>query len=284
MKTLKLGGLALLLMSVFSCTKSNNLSQTQQVLKSVTKPTAPQTKVNPGLVVNFNPDPGVLGQQVTVTGTFDGTTAIPDCGKLHLFQVINGTATMVADVDVSSVVHSVSYQFTPTVTGDKAYQFYLQYVAGNCDGFSETQSQPFFLKVVEPCLGFNLTGKVLDPVPGTNGNYIFTVQYTVNACGIEYDYLKTQGGLTAFTSQVQDLTEGATTRETGNNNTDHPNTIITWEETSKLANNTKTYSITFQKPYSGSGTIELTGQWSVNANLNGVDQGTAICAPLSYTK
>jgi len=236
------------------------------------------------MTITFNPAIGVVGEDVTVTGSFDGSTAIPTCGMLHLFEVVNGTAIKVGDVNVTSTVQSVSYTFKPTVAGDQAYEFYLQYVAGNCDGFSETQSQPFFLKVVEPCLGFNLTGKVANAVAGNNGNYIFTVEYTVNACGIEYDYLKTQGGLTAFTSDVVNLIPQTTTRETGNGNTDHPNTIITWEEFSKLANNTKTYSVTFQKPYTGSGTVELTGQWSVHATLNGVDQGTAICAPLSYTK
>ena len=281
MKTLKLSSIALLLMSIFSCTKSSNtLEQTQQVSKAFAAPTTVHADIEPGLVVNFNPSPGVAGEQVTVTGTFDGSTQIPDCGKLQLFQKIDGNWVKQADVNVSSSVHSVSYQFTPTIVGNDVYEFQLHYIAGNCDGFKQVFSSSYFLDVVEACHGLTITGKASAEPAAEAGYYYFTVNYTVNTCGIEYDHLKTQGGLTAWTSDISNTTAGAASWQVGNSS--HPNTIVKWEESAPLAGNTKTYSVTFKKAWSGSGPVELTGAWSVTATDNGTETGTASFDPIVY--
>lgn len=281
MKTLKLGSLALLLMSIFSCTKSyNSIDQTEQVSKSVAIPNTVHNDVTPGLVVNFNPDPALAGQPVVVTGTFDGSTLVPDCGKLQLFQKIDGSWVKQADVDVSGSVHAVSYQFTPTLVGNDVYEFRLHYIAAGCDGFKENFSSSFFLDVIESCHGLTLSGKATAKPSAEAGYYDFTVQYTVNACGIDYNHLKTQGGLTAWTSDVSNTTLGAQYWQVGNST--HPNTIIKWEESSVLPGNTKTYSVTFKKAWSGSGPVELTGAWSVTATYNGTETATASFDPIVY--
>lgn len=281
MKTLKLSGFALLLMSLFSCTKSSNSVDQNQLAVRTSNNNSPATKSNidPGLVINFNPTTGVVGEPVTVTGTFSGT-AIPTCGKLQLDQVVNGVATNVAMINVSSSAQTVTYTFTPTVAGNNAYEFYLHYVAGNCDGFGETKSSHYFLNVVEACHGLTLTGKVLKAESTATGSYFFTVQYTVNTCRVRYNHLKTQGGLTAFSTEVINLTDGYEKWEVGNSS--HPNTIVKWEESAPLPNNTRTYTVTFLKPWSGTGPVQLTGQWSVHADLNGVDAGTATFDPIYY--
>lgn len=282
MKTFNLCSLVLLLMAFVSCTKSSSsLDQTQQVSKTVVKPNTLNADVNPGMVVNFNPSPGQVNQPVTVTGTFDGSTLVPGCGKLQLFQKIDGTWSKVADVDVSATVHEVSYQFTPTLVGNDVYEFYLHYIAsGNCSGFSENKSSSYFLDVESACQGLSLVGHVASAVSNGDGTYAFTVEYTVNTCTVQYDYLKLQGGLTAFSTQVVGTTEDADLREAGSSA--HPNTIVKWEETTQLPDHTKTYSVTFNKAWNGTSPVELTGQWSLHATLNGADMGTAYFAPITY--
>jgi hypothetical protein len=282
MKTLKLSGFALLFISLFSCTKSSNtLDQTQQTLRTNGNNTpAPQLDVDPGLTVNFNPTPAVLGQEVTVTGTFTGT-ATPTCGKLQLFQMVNGNWVNVAQADVSSSVQSVSFKFTPTIAGTDVYEFRVHYIAQECRGYNPTFSSNFFLSVEEACHGLTLSATVTKHEPSGDGiNYFFTVEYTVNTCSIQYNHLKTQGGLTAFSTDVINLTDGGIKWDAGKS--DHPNTIIKWEESSPLQSNSKTYSVTFVKPWSGTGSVQLTGAWSVHADLNGVDAGTATFDPIYY--
>jgi hypothetical protein len=281
MKTLKLSGFALLFISLFSCTKSSNtLDQTQQTLRTNGNNTpAPQLDVDPGLTVNFNPTPAVLGQEVTVTGTFTGT-ATPSCGKLQLFQIVNGNSVNVAQADVSSSVQSVSFKFTPTIAGTDVYEFKVHYIAQECRGFNPTFSSNFFLSVEEACHGLTLSGRVADVKVSTEGNYFFTVEYTVNTCSIQYNHLKTQGGVTAFSTSVVDKSADAEIWNVGKS--DHPNSIIKWEESETLRDNKKTYTFTFIKPLSGTGPVQLTGDWSVHADLNGVDAGTATFPAIYY--
>ena len=282
MKTLKLSGFVLLLMSLFSCTKSaNTINQNQQAVRTSNNNNTParQLDVDPSLVVNFNPTPGVVGQDVSVTGTFAGT-AIPSCGMLQLEQIQNGIWVKVAQADVSATVSSVVYKFTPTVAGTAAYEFRIHYVAQNCRGFNPTFSSNFFLDVIEACHGLTITGKVRHAEASASGNYFFTIDYTVNTCSIQYNHLKTQGGLTAFSTDVINLTDGYEKWQVGNSS--HPNTIIKWEESATIPGNTKTYSVTFLKPWSGTGPVQLTGDWSVHADLNGVDAGTATFPAIYY--
>src|SRR5215467_14359212 len=137
MKSLKLGGIAafVLIVLLYSCEKD-----TTSALAPRSGPSS--TKIDPTLDATFNPDPATVNQPVTVTGKFDGATPIPDCGKLQLFQrdADGVTWDKVADANVSSSVHEVTYTFTPTIAGDKAYEFYVHYVpSGGCNDFIETK-------------------------------------------------------------------------------------------------------------------------------------------------
>ena len=279
MKTFMLSSIALFLLCIYSsCTKSSNSLESQAVKQVNEKPNTVNADVDPALTVLFDPATGIQNQPVKVIGTFSAAP-IPDCGKLHLFQKVDGQWVKVADTTLSSTVHEVDYEFTPTVSGNDVYEFRVQYIAAGCPGFKETFSDSYFLDVISACNGLTLEGtasaKKLE-----EGLYEFTVNYTVNTCTIEYDHLKTQGGLTAFTNQVEVATAGYEAWETGNST--HPNTVIKWEETGLLQGGSKTYSVTFQKAWSGSGPVQLTGQWSVKASLNGTEVTTATFDPIIY--
>jgi len=284
MKTLKWSSFALLFLCILSsCTKSTN---NETDLTSATRAggtggtnNANNNDVSPGLVVTFNPSPATENQTVTVTGGFDGSTAIPDCGKLQLFQMVDGNWVNVEAVNLSSSTHEVSYQFQPTLVGEDVYQFKVHYISTGCTGFNQTFSGSFFLDVVAACRGLNITGTA-SAIPAEAGFYYFTVNYTVSTCGVDYTHLKTQGGLTAFSTDVKNATTGYTATEVGNST--HPNTIMMWEESNPLQGSSKTYSVTFKKAWSGSGPVQITGGWSVSADVNGAQSATANFDPIIY--
>jgi len=286
MKTLRLSSIALLFLCIYSsCTKSVTTidSQTQTSKAGGPSGISGGGKVNPSLIVFFNPSPAIQNQTTTVTGTFDATTgvAIPDCGALHLFQMVNGAWVHVASATITSSVHEVNYNFVPTTVGTAVYEFRVQYVpSSGCSDFSENFSSNYFLDVISACQGLTIKGIASATPTSEAGIYLFTVSYTVNTCGIEFTHLKTQGGLTAWTTDVQEATAGYVDWLAGNSS--HPNTIIKWEENSQLPGNTKTYTVSFKKAWSGSGPVELTGQWSVTADVNGSQTATATFDPITY--
>ena len=287
MKTLKWSTFALSFLCIlFSCTKtSNNETELVSAAKvgtggnGIGNNTNPDP-INPGLSVTFNPSPAIQNEKVTVTGGFDGTTAIPDCGKLQLFQKIDGNWNKVADADLSASIHNVLFEFTPTVAGEDVYEFRVHYIAAGCSGFSQNFSGSFFLDVISACHGLSITSTASAVPDVQTGFYLFTVHYTVNTCGVQYTHLKTQGGLTAFSNQVQVITPGYDIWEVGNST--HPNTIIKWEESSPLPGNSKTYTATFRKAWSGSGPVQITGAWSVSADVNGSQSAVATFDPIYY--
>jgi hypothetical protein len=287
MKTLKWSSFVVFSLCIFSsCTKStNNETELSTAARVGTGGngignTVQPDPINPGLSVTFNPSPAVENETAIVTGGFDGTTAVPDCGKLQLFQKINGDWIKVSDADVTSTIHQVVFEFTPTIVGEDVYEFRVHFISAGCSGFSQTFSGSFFLDVIADCHGLSITGTASAVPDIQTGFYLFTVNYTVSTCGVQYTHLKTQGGLTAFSNQVQVITPGYDIWEVGNST--HPNTIIKWEESSSLSGNSKTYTTTFKKAWSGSGPVQITGQWSVSADVNGTESAVATFAPIYY--
>jgi hypothetical protein len=233
--------------------------------------------------ITNNPPTATVGTLVTVTGSITSTPA-PSCGKLQLQENINGTWLTVKTETVSETNKTVTFSFTPAVTG--TYEFQVHYVpgdGGNCSGFAQNMSDVFPLLVVDQCNGLDITGKVdgePQPVAGTD-RYSFKVVYEVTTCGLQFDKLKVQGGLTNGVSNV--TAEDGLKRKPGNST----NKIITWEEYTPgvlLPTSKRTYTITFEKAYSGSGTIELTGDWSVSLSLNGTEVGRDSFEKIYYTK
>ena len=287
MKTLNWSTFALSFLCIlFSCTKTtNNEAELVAAAKVGTGGNgfgnnSSADPVNPELSITFNPSPAIQNEKVTVTGGFDGTAAVPDCGKLQLFQKIDGNWSKVADADLSATIHQVSFEFTPTLVGEDVYEFRVHYIAAGCSGFSQTFSGSFFLGVIAPCHGLSITGTASAIPDVQTGFYLFTVNYTINTCGVQYTHLKTQGGLTAFSNQVQVITPGYEIWEVGNST--HPNTIIKWEETSHLSGSSKTYTVTFKKEWSGTGPVQITGGWSVSADVNGSQSAVATFDPIYY--
>jgi hypothetical protein len=180
MKSVKLSGIAAFVLNVllYSCEKDTS----NTFRRRVTDRGRSTVKINPSLTATFNPDPATVNQPVTVTGTFDGATAIPDCGKLQLFQGDAGGVTWdkVADADISSSLHAVAYTFTPTIAGDDVYEYYVHFVrSGGCDVFSENKSESYFLEVQNQCVSVFTINPSISAENLGNGLYEFTVGYTL---------------------------------------------------------------------------------------------------------
>lgn len=279
MKSLKLSGIAaLLLFSVFySCKKDSSTLSSSNLLTSRSGGPGGTSgaSVSPSMVVTFNPNPATVNQPVTVTGSFDGSTAIPDCGKLQLFQKIDGSWVKVADADVSSSVHSVTYSFTPTIAGEDVYEFYVHYISTGCSGFSENKSASYFLDVQNQCVSvFTITPSITATNLGS-GLYEFSVTYTltspVNVTGIKF-----QGGATAGGNYGHEITDFGNTVLV---NATLNNTVLKWEG-DLTACTPQEVHFKFTRQFSCPATNELiTGGWSASAG--GVVLGSIDPVPYS---
>jgi hypothetical protein len=299
MKTLKLSSIAFaFLCLISSCTKdSSQLSSSTSSSNDQTSLSARETilgkggkddqsnqgtqgkdKVVPEMAITFSSDPATKNEDVTVTGKFTDGQGVLACGKLQLKMSTDGiTWQDVNQADLSETVQEVSYTFKPSLVGEDVYQFQLHYVSTGgpkCDGYDGGFSGIAYLDVVDPCEGFTLKGYFLNdysPVPNTD-LYEFTVVYEVNTCGLEFDKLKIQGGLTNATEITYH--DGPGTYDTwvpGGSK----NNIQRWIEASSsganLPTEIRTYTVKFTKAYSGSGPIELTGEWSVSLTKAGIE-------------
>jgi hypothetical protein len=220
--------------------------------------------VDPSLVITFNPDPGIANQTETVTGTFDATTgvAIPDCGKLQLFQKIDGNWVSVADADVTAGVHQVTYSFTPTIVGDNAYEFRLHYIkSGGCDGFNTFMSGSFFLDVQNQCVSqFTITPSIFAVNIG-GGRYEFSINYTLIS-PVDVSGAKFQGGATAGGNVGHEITDLGNTVVV---NATLNNTVLKWEG-DLTACTPQIVHFKFARNFSCPATSEpITGAWSASA-------------------
>jgi hypothetical protein len=264
MKALKLSSIALLLFSIFSsCTKDTCSLDDPSLLSS--RSGGPSgignTDVTPLLKVVFNPDPAVLNQTVTVTGTFT-SAPMPDCGKLQLFQQINGDWVKVADADLSASVHEVSYDFVPAIAGDDVYEFRVHYIpSGGCTGFSQTFSDSYYLDVENQCVSAFTIIPSISAVNLNNGLYEFNISYTLIS-PVDVNDIKFQGGATAGGNVGHQVTDfGNTVVVNANNN----NTVLKWEG-NLTACTPQVVSFKFTRNFSCPATDALiTGAWSASA-------------------
>ena len=296
MKALKLGSLAaLFFFMVASCTKdtkslstSDNAART--TLLSGNKGGGAQTQGNnketPSVLISFSPEIGVKGEPLTVTGAFDLSAPVPDCGHLQLEWLVNGeweAAGEKAKVTVDN--KTVSFTFTPEIVGDAAYSFRLHYVASGTPGegqcaFNQVMSNVYTLKVIEPCVSvFTVKGGVTAaPVTGKPGVYEFTVTYTLTSPedvnGVSFQGGATAGGHTNHDVIEESFTEGLSVRHYNNNNT-----VLVWNGDLKACQ-AKTVQFKYQRNFSCPATNELvTGEWSASAN--GTDLGSIGKLPYS---
>jgi len=257
MKSFTLSGVAafVLIVLLYSCEKDATTT-----LANRAGPIS--AKTDPTLKVTFNPDPATVNQPVTVTGTFDGATAIPDCGKLQLFQKVDGAWVNVAQADISASVHEVTYNFTPTTAGDNAYEFYVHYVpSGGCNDFGENKSDSYFLDVQTQCVSVFTITPSISAENWNNGLYEFTITYTLIS-PVDVTSIKFQGGATAGGSYGFQLTDiGNTVMVNQNLNND----VLKWEG-NLTACTPQEVHFKFTRQFSCPATNELiTGAWSASA-------------------
>ena len=269
MKTLTLSSIALLFSPIFiSCEKTteplveDGFSTASTLRVSTPRPASPNVSVDPSLVVVFNPDPAELGKTVSVIGSFDPTTgvAVPDCGKLQLFKKLSGDWVKLAEADITSSVHAVTYDFIPDVAGEDVYEFRTHFIksGGGCNAFNTFFSDSYFLDVVKPCVSvFTITPSV-SAVNIGSGLYEFTVTYTLTS-PVDVAGIKFQGGATAGGNSGHEVTDlGNTSVVNANNN----NTVLKWEG-DLTACTPKEISFKYTRNFSCPATGALvTGQWT----------------------
>jgi hypothetical protein len=279
MKALQLSILAFLCLGVFSsCTKTDSAEFNEaDMLAGRGNPNNPDVGSSSSdvpLEIAFNPSPVVEGQPMTITGSISTSTntIAPECGKIQL-QVWNPSTSdwdNIGEADITSTNQEVIVtDFVPALVGTDVYKFRLHYIKGGCPGYANSFSDEFFLTVLPACSGLGIEGVVTSAENLNDGNYLFTVTYTVTTCTLEFNKLKTQGGLTAWTTFVsayggENWFPGTST-----------NQIIRWEELAPagqlLSNATRNYVVKFKKAWNGEDPITITGDWSVSASLNGVE-------------
>ena len=175
----------------------------------------------------------------------------------------------------STYLHS--WNFTASEAGETAWRVR---VTGRDVANSLSDEE---VLIVTSCTGISLEEHIVSvsDEADADGYYTFLIDYTVNTCGVEYTKLKLQGGLTAGAIFLPELSSGGNAWTVGANG---KNTIVNWLEYAPLPQNTKTYRVAFKKHYNGSGLIELTGEWTVKAEKNGVEVGADSVDPISYQK
>lgn len=297
MKTLQLSTLVLLLVSVFSsCTKEEATKNDGAVNATG------RNKANAAIEINYNPNPAPLSSTVYVTGTLTFDKAV------NQFSYTVEKSTTQNGTDANGNIIWTDFQptkYTETVKlvdGVTATTFPLHFDFPASDaGLGKTGWQLHIsgqdvknvvlgaktLEIVNDppaCNGLTLEGKVIDAAPteGEQGMYTFTVQYTVNPCDLKFNMLKTQGGLTNGIVLLESV--GGLDRQPGSST----NKVITWTEGEKggaeLPSGNRVYTVKFKKAYSGSGEIELTGDWSVSASLLDGSDVKVTYAKIYYSK
>ncbi|HEY0679936.1 MAG TPA: hypothetical protein VGD17_16745 [Chitinophagaceae bacterium] len=288
MKALKLSSLALLCISFFSsCTKDVKTASTydeSQEMYSGAKPGVPtiESSKKPVLTPSQSPKPVDKGNAVTVSysATDNTTGAAVQCGRIVIYQWLNGAWTEIA----SGNAPTVSTQPIMTTTADDcAYMFRAGFdpggngtqCKGSYAGVDYLTEADFCADVEDPCVDvFTITGQA-EAQDLLNGLYEFTITYTLTSpedlAGVKF-----QGGATAGGNSGHAITDlGEFQLVNVNNN----NTVIKWEGNleacvPKLL--TFKYTRNFSCPANGA---LVTGDWTATLGL----QELGFIAKLPYT-
>jgi hypothetical protein len=222
----------------------------------------------PYLVLNFSPNPAIVGQQETISANL---SVNPLCGKMRIEQAldIDGNPTSTANAVTWGTVKEISlasdplpltYSFTPLVAGSFGYR--THFIPGGpqepCQGdaFNGKPQVGVDLVVIESCDGLSIAPSVAN-ITQLNGNtYRFTVCFTVNTCGDTYKKVKIQGGLTAGSGDI------TSDPAASNIFPKKQNTVLNWKENTLTGS--KTYCVTFTKTLKGTGPWPITGNWSIS--------------------
>jgi hypothetical protein len=200
----------------------------------------------------------------------------------HLVFVVNSTdaiADLVFDGVSTGLGAPANTNLTYSIalpTGWQAcdIQNHTLKLAGNGNPVYFTSAYYLVGECVDACEyeGTSLTGTVTNATNLGNGSWQFTVTYTV-ATEDALTGVKTQGGLTAGGNQgVSNVVASAGATVNYNNN----NAVVNWTD-DFAACTAKTYTVTFERVFSGSGVI--TGDWSSKLS-DGTVVGSA--NPLAY--
>lgn len=249
-----------------SCSKqiSNEVSASSVSATSMANNAVVNKK--PLLTPSQSPAPVRKGNSVTVsyTATDANTGSAVQCGRIKIYQWLNGMWKEVASANAPTA----SFTLSTETADDCAYKFRAGFDPGGSNqcrgaytGVDYLLGQDFCLDVIEPCVDvFTIDGEAT-AVNLQNGLYEFTITYTltspVNVTGVKF-----QGGATAGGNTGHAISDPGEFQYANVNNN---NTVLKWVGdlqacTPKVL--TFKYTRNFSCP---SGDALVTGDWSASA-------------------
>jgi hypothetical protein len=301
MKTLKLSTLAAcLFVLVFSCTKdstsdSTSLAVSRSVVlsKEASVKSAASAKkpvLSPAMYLTADPEKNVIPsaevrQSITITfaATDAETKGTVNCGNIVIYK-FNATTGVWEQVATANAP-TVSYTFTPATADDCAYKFRAGFSPGATDdanqckgtysGVDYLEQQDYCPDITSDCVDFFTVESDVSARKLTDGNYEFTVSYTLSSPKA-IDNIKFQGGATSggqFQHNVTSMENLVYVNENKQNN------VMKYE--GPLAACTPlTVSFTYVRRFSCPETAaEVTGKWTATAD--GMEP--YIVDPLTYS-
>jgi hypothetical protein len=281
MKIVPLSILVSFLMFIFSsCSKDLATDPSADSVFAASVASNAVVNKKPLLTPSQSPAPVRKGNSVTIsyTATDQNTGTAVQCGRIKIYQWLNGMWTEVASGNAPTVSFSLSTQ----TADDCAYKFRAGFdpagtnqCRGAYTGVDYLLGQDFCVDVIEPCVEvFTIDGNAT-AVNLQNGLYEFTITYTltspVNVTGVKF-----QGGATAGGNTGHAITNVGDFQYANINNN---NTVLKWVGdlqacTPKVL--TFKYTRNFSCPSAGA---LVTGDWS--ASVGGTQLGYIAKLPYS---
>jgi hypothetical protein len=218
--------------------------------------------ISGNLGVTISPNPVLVGQSVTITGTRTGLS-----GTLSLQEKISGSWVTVTN----------PLTINPAALADNGRQFraYNVFTPSISAPSIINTSQVITLSVNAACTEFTLTPETVQATEGANNLWTFTTVYTIQTCDRAVNGIKLQGGLTAGATLVS-------TSPTGSSRSTRQNTIVSWDAGNMAANSTKVFTVEYTKtiaPLTCGEIHNVTGDWSAKGRY--ADDNSAAVAGYS---
>jgi hypothetical protein len=249
---------------LFSCQKTEVQDEGLILKGAVPKPT-------PTLILSYDPAPGLVGEEVTISAKVQYESADLTCGQVQLFYAVD------ANGDPCPVANAVNWvnpwgppkdapggTFTTTYSAAGLYGWKTQYESSGSgcvyENLTGKDAVTMDIQIVDGCtVPLTITPFLVSANSDDGKLFKFTTQWKVKACA-DFSNLKTQGGLTAGSTVISTTPTASSIKPT------KQNTIINWVQPTVAAGNEFIYTVVFTRTLKNPcTTYDITGAWSAKA-------------------